>query len=343
MSDILTYEGKPTAYLDHNILDLFVKHGNIDFAVMLRDSFQVVYSDETLKEIKRSGSYADRFLNVLNSLNAFHLKLVLTENFEPTGNATITQRDAFEAFAEYCNQEPIYQQIQDSIIQSSFKSFGGRKGDSFEQIADEQSKAFADLMSFMREQARDLEETNPELIYAIENYTVSAQAEIDKALTKSKLLMKQNIKNDLDWSGVKEFRNSVDIGPKELNNVTGPNVLVKIWDLFTEKEPYKQLDWTLEDFFSLKQNLIYPDRPYFKYQKITAIYNQLNFIGFHPDSKTHKERRFVAAMSDLGHASLASFTDALFSIDESFVIKARAAYEYLDVITEIHQVNIVNT
>jgi hypothetical protein len=342
MSNTPIYNGKPTAYLDHNILDLFVKHGMIDFAVILRDSFQVIYSDETLKEIKRSGSHAERFLNVLNNLNAFQLKLVLTQSFEPTGDATITQRDAFEAFREYCEQEPVYQQLQDSVFQSSFKLFGGRKGDSFEEIAEEQSKAFAGLMSFMREQAQHLEEFNSDVARFMDDYTVAAQAEMERTLKESISQMKRNVKGELDWSGVKEFRNSVDIGPKELNNITGPNVLEKVWDLFKEKEPYNKLNWSLEDFFSIKQNLIYPDRPYFKYQKVTAIYNHLNFIGFHPDSKTHKERRFVAALSDMGHASIGSFADALFSRDESFVIKARAAYEYLGVITEVHQVNLEN-
>lgn len=145
-----------------------------------------------------------------------------------------------------------------------------------------------------------------------------------------------------DWSGVKDFRNHVEIGPKQLNNITAPNVLEKVWDLFKDKEPYDKLNWTLVDFFSIKQNLICPDRPYFNYQKVTAIYNHLNFIGFHPDSNTHIERRFIAAMSDLGHASIASFADNLFSIDEDFVIKTRAAYEYLGVRTKVHQVRVEN-
>lgn len=47
-------------------------------------------------------------------------------------------------------------------------------------------------------------------------------------------------------------------------------------------------------------------------------------------------------MSDLGHASIASFADNLFSIDEDFLIKTRAAYEYLGVRTEVHQVRVEN-
>ncbi|EHA1127665.1 hypothetical protein ACTQ8I_004284 [Vibrio vulnificus] len=342
MSEFPIYKGKPTAYLDQNVLDIFVKYGMSEFAVNLRDSFQVIYSDETLKEIKRSGDQADKFLDVLNNLNAFHLKHVLTRNFEPTDNVTITKRDAFEAYQEYCEQEPIYQQLQESLVQSNFKSFGGRKGDSFDQIAQEQNEVFSELMSTIREQARLLEKSHPELARVMDSYAEVAQVKMEVALKESTSLMKQNVKNELDWSGVKEFRSFVNIGPKELNNISAPNVLEKIWEQFKDKEPYCGLDWTLEDFFLIKKSLIYPDKPYFKYQKVTAIYNHLNFIGFHPDSKTYKERRFVAAMSDLGHASIASFAHALFSRDESFIIKTRAAYEYLGITTQVFLVNLEN-
>ena len=66
----------------------------------------------------------------------------------------------------------------------------------------------------------------------------------------------------------------------------------------------------------------------------------LNTIGYHPDSKLHNERRFIAALSDTSHASVASFCDALFSRDVSFVKKVTAAYEYLDIPTKIHMVKL---
>lgn len=38
------YSGKPTLYLDQNILDLFVKNGVGSFGRELMDKFQIVYS-----------------------------------------------------------------------------------------------------------------------------------------------------------------------------------------------------------------------------------------------------------------------------------------------------------
>jgi len=75
---IPTYTGKPTAYLDQNILDLFVTYGLNEFSRSLTDKFQIVYSDETLKEIRRSHGYQDKFLNVLKDLNAAHLNIATT-------------------------------------------------------------------------------------------------------------------------------------------------------------------------------------------------------------------------------------------------------------------------
>jgi len=59
----------------------------------------------------------------------------------------------------------------------------------------------------------------------------------------------------------------------------------------------------------------------------------LNTLGYYPDSKVHKERRFIAAASDNSHASIASFCNFLLSNDENFIKKVNAAYEYLEIPT----------
>jgi hypothetical protein len=74
-NELPQYHGKPTVYLDQNILDLFVKDIALDFASTLRNDYQVVYSDETLKEVKRSGAHAPRFLKILNKFEALQLKI----------------------------------------------------------------------------------------------------------------------------------------------------------------------------------------------------------------------------------------------------------------------------
>jgi len=52
------------------------------------------------------------------------------------------------------------------------------------------------------------------------------------------------------------------------------------------------------------------------------------------------ERRFTAAMSDAGHASIGSFADYVFSRDLAFVKKARACYEFLNTKAQVIEVTV---
>lgn len=335
MSSLPTYQGKAVAYLDQNILDVFVKYGMIDFACMLRDTYQVVYSDETLKEIKRSGDYAEKFLDVLNNLNAFHIKQRLTNLYEPTNEITISQKDSYLAYKEYCDQLPVYQKLLNSMMQTIFKTYGGRRDDDFNIIKNEQLDAFSLLIEHIDEQSEIIKEINPDLAIHIKEAAKISMQQMEHALEKSTALMSASINEQDNWSGVIDFREAMKIGPKELNNISHPNVLQKIWDLYKEKDEYKDLNWSTEDFFFIKSNPINVGKPYFNYQKVNCIYNHLNLIGYYPDSETHRERRFIAAISDQSHASIASFADIVFSRDERFVKKVRAAYEHLEINTAV--------
>ncbi|MCF1536042.1 hypothetical protein, partial [Escherichia coli] len=76
-------------------------------------------------EIKRSVGYESKFLDVLNLLGALHLKVCLDENFQPTGKATITERDSYQAFNEYNSNEPVYERIYKSMMLNVQKVYGG--------------------------------------------------------------------------------------------------------------------------------------------------------------------------------------------------------------------------
>ena len=333
------YQGKPTAYLDQNILDLFVSHGLGGFSEELMSKFQVVYSDETLNEIKRSGDYSRKFLSVLKDLKAHHLKLVLEQpGFISTDKATLTNRDPYEAYQEYCENAPEYNDVQYAMEQWLFKFSGGRVGDGISEIHNEQKKAFSDLMNQLKSQVSEISEEIPDLENMFGDYENLMKLQLEGALDETERLMKENILDDKNWSGIKDFRNAAGVGPKQLNNITPPDILKKIWDKFRTLPPYNTMDIGIEEFFGLNENPIYPDQPYFKHQKVTGIYNMLNTLGYYPDSKVHKERRFVASLSDTSHASIASFCNVLFSRDEAFVKKVEAAYEYLGIPTLVKYV-----
>lgn len=332
MNSLPKYQGKPTVYLDQNILDIFCKHGLSEFGESLKDNYQVVYSDETLKEIRRSKGFEDKFLNVLKLLNASHLKLIVEQpSFMITGSATITNRDPYESYAEYCENVSDEVSMEYAMQQTLFKFSGGRKGSSISDIHDEQITAFEGLMSSMLENSSELP---MDIQNQLGTYSEVMTAEFKSLLEKTEKMMTKEIPDDKSWDGIKDFRKQMGVGPKQLNNIEPPNLLVKIWEEFKNLPPYNELASDIDDFFQLKKNPIQPEQPYHKHQKVTAIYNMLNTLGYYPDSKVHKERRFIAALSDNGHASIASFANVLLSNDESFIKKVRAAYEYLEIKTE---------
>ena len=331
MESIPPYEGKPTVYLDQNVLDFFTKQGLGEFGQILIKDYQVVYSDETLKEIRRSKGFEESFLNVLKDLKANYLKLIVEPpNFTITDNASISERDPFVVYKEYCENSDDGADIEKAVQQWLFKFSGGRKGDSINDIHNEQISAFSELMESVMDNS---DEFPVETQRQLQSYTQEMISQYKATLERTENMMIENIEDDKSWDGIKDFRSQVGIGPKQLNNIEPPNVLVKIWDKLKSLPTYSQANMDIDDLFQLKKNPIYPEQPYFKHQKVTGIYNMLNTLGYYPDSKVHKERRFIAAASDNSHASIASFCNFLLSNDEHFIKKVNAAYEYLEIPT----------
>ena len=97
---------KPLAYLDQNILDLFVKGGADGLMNEISSNFQIVYSDETLKEIRRSGENAFKFIEILKQLEAYHIKINVEEgSFLIKGDATVNSSGAEFIYQDYLSRE----------------------------------------------------------------------------------------------------------------------------------------------------------------------------------------------------------------------------------------------
>lgn len=335
--DIPPYEGKPTAYLDQNILDMMRKYGVKGFVDAFLKDCQVIYSDETLKEIKRSGDRHVEFLDVLRSLDAYHIKIILEQpGFKITDDAFISYRGVDEIYQEFCENDPEYGSFLNTMNQFMFKFSGGRKGDSISQIHDEQRIAFDGLLDNMKSKTAQLASEYPELNTQIDTIAREQSSQFDEALSKTESLILDDIPDDTQWSGITTFRTEVDLGPVELNNITEPDVLQKIWERYRIHPAYKNID--IEQFFGININ---PDQPLYRFQKVVSIYSILNTIGYHPDSKVHKEKRFIAAQSDMQHASMGLFCNFLLSADTAFIKKVRATYEYLDIECTAIYVNLI--
>lgn len=341
-NSIPRYQGKPTAYLDHNILDLLVKNPSLVFKTQLKDKFQILYSDENLKEIRRTGENGSSYLKVFEELGAMYLKLILTPKFEVTGDATITELSPFVAFDNYCeNIEPVYENIEQAMSQSLLKFYGGRGDANFEDIKNDQIDAFDDLMVYLQDLGEKIQEvdSNSDINAQISAYTTDMKKKHDKAVAQSANELRKHVDDEYNYSGVKNYRDYTGIGPMQLNNIEPPNVIEKIWEAHRELDGYKGHEFTIEQFYGISLNSIY-NREMFFFEKITSIYNVLNVVGYHPDSKMEKERRFTAAMSDAGHASIGSFADYVFSRDLAFIKKTRACYEFLNTKSQVIEVTV---
>ena len=325
---IVNKPNKPTAYLDQNVLDMFAKKTATSLSKQLRIKFQVVYSDETLKEIHRSGDRVDVFLNVLKDLNAAHLKLVFEQpGFIETGTAELIYCEPEDAYNSYLLQGKELPNMEKGLEQFLFKMFGGRQGDTISEVLDEQSRDFSELLDSIENELLSMHDFDNDTKLQIRNELNAEKEDFELKLAETDIMLKKNIEDEERWSAIKDYQNTMGIGAKQLNNVKSPNVLKKIWNVFLKNPDFAKANIDINEFLGVSKNAIYPERQLFDHQKVTSIYTMLNLIGYFPDSKVHKERRFVASMSDSTHASIASFCDVLFSRDEYFIKKAFAAYE----------------
>lgn len=327
---------KPLAYLDQNILDLFVKGGAGDLMHELSSKFHVVYSDETLKEIKRSGEYASRFIEILKRLEAYHIKINVEEgSFIIKGDATVNSTNPEYVYQEYLSREKAE---EDDVIAAGnkwlHKFFGGHPNLDFSSLYEEQRATFSALVDKIESLGTEIEEEIPGLTETLRTRKKELLADFEHSISEIEYRMKEDIGDGIDWSGVKDFRGSIQLGPVELNNIEPPDIVKKVWGLVQKKEKHFER-MSVEEFLSFNQATAQPMRALHTHEKIHAIYNMLNMVGYFPDTKQYNERRFVSAQSDAIHASMAGFCQVVISRDERFVKKLGAALEYLNINTQV--------
>ena len=335
---------KPLAYLDQNILDVFVKGGANGFMQQLTSKFHVVYSDETLKEIKRSGEHALIFIKALKNLKAYHIKINVEEgSFLIKGDAVVNSSDPEHVYNEYLNRNRGEEHdVLDAGGKWLHKFYGGRAEQSFSSIYGEQRDAFNALIDKIDTSGEELEEEIPGITEILRAKKMNLLEQFEHSMSEIEERMENDIGDGLGWSGVKDFRSSIQLGPVELNNVESPDVVKKIWGLVQKKEKHFT-EISVETLLSFNQAAAQPERSLHTHEKIHAIYNLLNMVGYFPDTKLHNKRRFVSAQSDAAHASMAGFCQAVISRDERFVKKLSAALEYLNLNTQVIFVKLENS
>jgi len=321
------------AYLDHNILDLMTKGDPHKVKELLKKKkWTPIYSDETLKEIHRSKGYENIFLELLEEINAKFIEPILDGKFKQTGHANIHEVPAKAKYEQFLQNKRKMPVGNFGISETLMKIYGGKQDTSFEKINENGAKELQDYIletldsiddidipEKVSQEIKKIKELTNELPEILKGQTFSMTNELDKQHT----------------SVIGGFEKETGISPRVLNNIDFPDVILKIWDIVSEKIDISNID--LETFFGIKPQLFEEDsgKERTLQEKVNAIYHQLNFLGYYRDSKMNLERRFKASFSDMTHAGIASLCHIFLSRDNDMVMKTRAAFEYLGVKTKI--------
>lgn len=227
---------RPLVYLDQNILDLFVKGKASEFMEEIAARFHVVYSDETLKEISRSGEHDVKFIDILKRLNVYHIRIKTEEGSSLiSGDANLNGLDPYHVYECYRNNKFSGEDIISAGNKWLHKFFGGLPDEGFSSVYVEQRSAFQALLGEMDSHAKDAENKIPGICETINCKRQELLGQFESVMDEIGQRMKRDIGDGLKWSGVKDFRNGIELGPAELNNIEPPNVVKKIWALVQKK------------------------------------------------------------------------------------------------------------
>jgi len=319
-------------YLDHNILDALLK-GKIsrEELYLPYTNNTIVYSNETLMEIRKSTGYEYKFLQVLKDLDARFLYVESNASGHITGKWEILEHDPFVMFdslndtlASTTNSNFGF----DEIVQ---KLYGGAPDRSFAEIAAQSVNDLQDMLDSSLEEARtDLSEE--------EYQSIALYFEgLKRQMNASSYEMGSQLDKSTSENNFTTWDNAIGVGPLELKNIVPPKVVQKVWEMISSKLPEEA---TFEKMFGLDALYEGAYFPKTNIERCNAIYHALNYFGYYRDTGMKKLRRVHASGADMNHAGYASLCDILVSDDEDFCKKAMAVYEFLKIDTYVVYTNL---
>lgn len=319
----MNLDGEDFVYVDQNIL-IYLRDGKLSRSVfedLLSNNIRAVYSDETLKEISRASSSSEGLLEVLRALDAAHLRPILDRKNHLSASARVTLKDPSQAFREYelmAKRSPLQMFGMQDVL---FKQFGGKDERTNRQILE---KGASDLSAYVRNAVDKVDDSDPmsrilkSQMMKVEELIFYAGSSLADAYEKT------------GFQTVREIDALEGFGPTELNNLTGPHILKKVWHRLSkssgagEQDPETQFLQHLSQYGATSKPAL-----------ANSIYSYLNFVGYWRDKKLMNRGRFDASISDSSHAGLASYCRFLISGDRPMLKKTFAAFEYLDIGTTI--------
>lgn len=207
-----------------------------------RSNNVILYSNETLIEIRKSTGYEHKFLELLTILKACFLFIESNASGHVTGKWEI--REGYP-FREYDALDRALSDTTNSNFgfdESLQKLYGGASEKSFTDIAAQSLIDCKNMLNTALQDARSELSEKDFKILTLHFEDLKSQMSV-VAGEMGDLFDKSMGENNLaSWEG------SIGIGPSELNNIVPPKVVEKIWQMFTPKLPKEA---TFEKLFGL--------------------------------------------------------------------------------------------
>ena len=319
-------------YLDHNVLDSMLK-GRLRHIKNCFDGDRVVavYSNVSLQEIAHSAGHETAFLDLLQAFGARYLVSLVDDEFVPTGKAEIrvvTPHEAYSSHLRTLDESP----KGDFGLSAVLRKFYGGHGDvSYRELLARGRQEISDMLRQATEKSESAAEIHPAKREHLAVLMTDLQSQVEVAYATAT----EFIEAHSQQMSARAFEDGTGLRPLDLNNITGPDVVAQVWQRFKTAAPGCEVD--LETLFHLKKTpwSSHADREPTVMEKVNAIYHALNFLGYFRDTDIEEERGFHRSFRDMTHAGMASFCHAFVTCDKRMAMKARAAYEYLNVGTRV--------
>lgn len=318
-------------YLDHSIINQMLKsQPGLSDSLGARN-IVVVYSDANLQEISLSVGWEHKFLTLLEALGARYLRLIVDAEWRSTDRAVIediTPAAAYDAFVINQRESPTGDVGLSNLLQ---KFYGGYTASTFGDLAAISQQEFGQCLDAL---ANDLETT--QLPPGFNGEDILRQLpEMRKAFAAVASDMGVMLDANATQNQVRAIDSALHAGPKDLNNLEGPDILRKVWERIAPEIPEGSI--TFDELFGLVRLRWSTDRrPLSRLEQINGAYGALNVLGYWRDKRLDKG--VGGHLRDTTHVGMASFCNLFLSGDERQAKKARAVYEHLGIGTYVKHI-----
>lgn len=224
---------------------------------------------------------------------------------------------------------------EDALAQILFKLVGGRSEDDVATVIGESESVGQEQLDRVLEDL-DLESLPTGERESIQKMVADSKRKLSESLAGLASTLSENIPDSKGYNVIRKLRElGLNSEYFKQKRIKPPNVIPQIYEALKDVDDFSSLNLSFDTLFGKEAwQQWFGNNPGIV-AEINGFYNLLNTIGYYADRQQHKERKFVAMMSDHGHAGYAAFAHKLLSRDERFVKKTEAVYEHLGITTDV--------